>query len=224
MKGSSHLDRLFLLSVSVLFFVVFENTNHVDGFSSSPVNNSIFPRSAQQHSSKLSMSSTSTKVPSWNDLQTLVGETAVGSALNKEVKLRTKGKGSAHVQNKLRLFDAPEGATPPITLYRDHAGWCPYCQKTMLLVEEKQIPLQIDLVPMRSYGDKPTEFMRKVPGGLLPAIEVQGQIITESAVIMDLLDQWHPAEDGYKPMMPPSDDVPNRQRYQMLASKLFLWT
>jgi Glutathione S-transferase, N-terminal domain len=49
----------------------------------------------------------------------------------------------------------------------------------MLLVEEKQVPIKIELVPMRSYGDKPPAFLRKVPSGLLPAIEVNGQIITE---------------------------------------------
>jgi Glutathione S-transferase, N-terminal domain len=49
----------------------------------------------------------------------------------------------------------------------------------MLLVEEKQVPIKIELVPMRSYGDKPPAFLRKVPSGLLPAIEVNGQMITE---------------------------------------------
>jgi Glutathione S-transferase, N-terminal domain len=49
----------------------------------------------------------------------------------------------------------------------------------MLLVEEKQVPIKIELVPMRSYGDKPPAFLRKVPSGLLPAIEVNGRIITE---------------------------------------------
>jgi len=96
----------------------------------------------------------------------------------------------------------------------------------MLLVEEKQIPIQISLVPMRSYGDKPAEFMRKVPNGLLPAIEVQGQIITESSVIMELLDRWHTAEDGYRPMMPDEDDAAGRQRYESLARlerELFSW-
>lgn len=108
----------------------------------------------------------------------------------------------------------------------DHAGWCPYCQKTMLLVEEKQVPIKIDLVPMRSYGDKPREFMRKVPNGLLPAIEVQGQVITESQVIMELLDQWYPESDGYRRMMPREDDAAGKQRYMRLANlerDLFRW-
>lgn len=96
----------------------------------------------------------------------------------------------------------------------------------MLLVEEKEVPIKIDLVPMRSYGDKPQSFMRKVPGGLLPALEVNGQIITESQVIMELLDQWYPEEDGYKRMMPREDDRAGKQKYMKLANlerDLFRW-
>jgi glutathione S-transferase len=60
----------------------------------------------------------------------------------------------------------------------------------MLLVEEKQVPIKIELVPMRSYGDKPAAFMRKVPNGLLPAIEVNGQVITEcKLIVLSLLPQ-----------------------------------
>lgn len=62
-----------------------------------------------------------TAVPSWSDLQQRVGQTAVGAALNEETKLRSQGKGSAHVQNKLRKFGSD--AEPVITLFRDHAGW-----------------------------------------------------------------------------------------------------
>ena len=113
-----------------------------------------------------------------------------------------------------------------LLLYRDHAGWCPYCQKTMLLVEEKQIPINIDLVNMRSYGDKPNEFLRKVPNGLLPALEVEGKgIITESSVIMELLDEWHPPSEGYKQMVPTEGTSEYRQyQYLMqLERELFRW-
>jgi glutathione S-transferase len=170
-------------------------------------------------------SSTASSAPSWADVAASVGKTEVGQALDKESKLRSTGQGSAHVQNKLRLFDSKE-KSPAITFFRDHAGWCPYCQKTMLLIEEKKVPIKIELVPMRSYGDKPEAFLRKVPSGLLPAIEVNGQIITESSVIMDLLDRWHSPEDGYLPMMPAEDDEEGRRKYQRLARlerELFSW-
>ena len=87
----------------------------------------------------------------------------------------------------------------------------------MLLVEEKRIPMHISLVPMRSYGDKPREFLQKVPNGLLPAIEVNGRVITESQVIMELLDEWHTEEDGYRPMLPKREDKAGWARYETLA-------
>ena len=86
----------------------------------------------------------------------------------------------------------------------------------MLLVEEKRVPVHISLVPMRSYGDKPQSFTRKVPSGLLPAMEVNGQIITESSVIMELIDRWHTPDDGYLPMMPREDDEGGRRRRPLL--------
>ena len=66
-------------------------------------------------------STTATAVPSWEDLTSEVANTEIGQALNKEVEIRKEGKGSAHVQNKLRQFGKDE--SPQITLYRDHAGW-----------------------------------------------------------------------------------------------------
>ena len=101
----------------------------------------------------------------------------------------------------------------------------------MLLVEEKQMPINIELVPMRSYGDKPESFLKMVPSGLLPALLVETsdgrkQTITESQVIMELLDQWHPVEDGYRQMMPSENDAAGKKRYQQLANlerELFSW-
>jgi glutathione S-transferase len=173
----------------------------------------------------MSMSSaTATTIPSWADLQDSVASTLVGKALKTEVELRKTGAGSAHVHSTLRTFGSKE--EPQITFYRDHAAWCPYCQKAMMLIEEKQIPIKISLVPMRSYGDKPREFLAKVPSGLLPAMEVNGQIITESQVIMELLDQWHPPEEGYRAMLPVKDDREGRAKYDQLARlerELFSW-
>lgn len=171
-----------------------------------------------------------TSVPSWDELASLTGSQGVGIALNDEVKKRSSGRGSAHVQSDLRLFSSSI-EKPQITLYRDHAAWCPYCQKTMLLIEEKEIPINISLVPMRSYGDKPNDFLNLVPNGLLPAIVVERgggkkQVITESQVIMELLDKWHPVSEGYKPMLPSENDKEGLAKYDMLARlerELFSW-
>ena len=176
----------------------------------------------------VSMSATNTDT-TWGSLQTLASKTAVGAALNTEKEARANGTGAPFVQNNLRLFGSSE--QPKLTLFRDHAGWCPYCQKTMLLIEEKRIPINIELVPMRSYGDKPESFLRLVPSGLLPALMLETsdgrkQVITESQVIMELLDQVHPVEDGYRMMMPADDDAAEKARYGKLANlerELFSW-
>ena len=83
---------------------------------------------------------------------------------------------------------------------RDHAAWCPYCQKVFLQLEEKRIPYVIEKINMRCYGDKPRDFMAKVPSGLLPVLEYGGRIITESGTIMDLLEREFP---DHTPLMPP---------------------
>lgn len=76
-------------------------------------------------SHSLAMSSTTATdvrpLLSWTDLQRHAGETAVGAALNAETELRKQGKGSPHVQNKIRKFG--QNDEPVITLFRDHAGW-----------------------------------------------------------------------------------------------------
>ena len=72
-----------------------------------------------------------------------------------------------------------------------------YCQKTMLLIEAKEIPIKIELVNMRSYGDKPMEFLSKVPNGMLPALEDNrsGNVALDSAYIMEFLEQAHPSPE-----------------------------
>ena len=92
---------------------------------------------------------------------------------------------------KLRLFGASEDDVR-VTLYRDHAGWCPYCQKVWMMLEEKKVPYRIERINMRSYGEKPAWFLKKVPSGLLPVLELDGKIITESLVIMQIIEQTFP--------------------------------
>ena len=65
--------------------------------------------------------------------------------------------------------------------------WCPYCHKIVLQLEEKRIPYVVEKINMRCYGDKPAEFLAKVPSGLLPVLEVDGRVITESATIQQVL-------------------------------------
>jgi glutathione S-transferase len=96
--------------------------------------------------------------------------------------------GATNAQSRLRLFGHPE-ADVRVTLYRDNHAWCPYCQKIWLWLEEKQIPYRIEKVTMFCYGEKESWYKRKVPSGMLPAIELDGRIITESDDILIALEK-----------------------------------
>lgn len=139
----------------------------------------------------------------WDVLREKAGSTETGKRLLSERAERERGEGPTHTDNKLRLFGAKESDVR-VTFYRDTAAWCPYCQKTWLLLEEKRIPHRIEKINMRSYGDKPREFLAKVPRGLLPAIEIDGRMMTESLEIMQTLDRMFPTENN---MVPWDDDA-----------------
>ena len=46
--------------------------------------------------------------------------------------------GPTNPHSLLRLFGSQ--GEPRVLFYRDHAGWCPYCEKIWLQLEEKRIP------------------------------------------------------------------------------------
>jgi glutathione S-transferase len=96
--------------------------------------------------------------------------------------------GATNAQSRLRLFGKTE-ADVWVTLYRDNHGWCPYCQKVWLWLEEMQIPYRIEKVTMFCYGEKEAWYKRKVPSGMLPALELDGRIITESDDILLALER-----------------------------------
>ncbi|NJN22411.1 MAG: glutathione S-transferase family protein, partial [Leptolyngbya sp. RL_3_1] len=96
--------------------------------------------------------------------------------------------GPTNAQARLRLFGQSE-TDVRVTLYRDHHAWCPYCQKIWLWLEEKQIPYRIEKVTMFCYGEKESWYKRKVPSGMLPAVELDGRLITESDDILVALER-----------------------------------
>jgi glutathione S-transferase len=104
--------------------------------------------------------------------------------------------GPTNAQARLRLF-GHDAKDIRVTLYRDHHAWCPYCQKIWLWLEEKQIPYRIEKVTMFCYGEKESWYKRKVPSGMLPAIELDSRIITESDEILKALEKvFGPLEKG----------------------------
>jgi glutathione S-transferase len=101
---------------------------------------------------------------------------------------RQRCDGPTNAQAQLRLFGRPESEVR-VTLYRDHHAWCPYCQKVWLWLEEQRIPYRIRKVTMFCYGEKEPWFTQRVPSGMLPALELDGHLITESDVILEALER-----------------------------------
>ncbi len=89
--------------------------------------------------------------------------------------------------SNLRLFGHSESEVDLI-LYRDRHSWCPYCQKIWLWLEFKRIPYKVQKINMYCYGQKEKWYLNKVRSGKLPAIELNGKIITESDNIIHLLE------------------------------------
>ncbi len=132
---------------------------------------------------------------SWSELEALSAEYRVDPV-----------NGPTNSQARLRLFGHPESAVR-ITLFRDNHAWCPYCQKVWLWLEEKQVPYRIEKVTMFCYGQKERWYKRIVPSGMLPAIELDGHIITESDDILMALERefgplgWGMTDEAVLPLL-----------------------
>ena len=127
--------------------------------------------------------------------------------------------GPTNAQARLRLFGQPESAVR-VTLYRDNHAWCPYCQKVWLWLEEKQVPYRVEKVTMFCYGDKEPWYRQKVPSGMLPALALDGRMITESDDILLALEQaFGPLVWGMKD----SAVMPLRQLERLLFRAWCMW-
>eukprot|EP00923_Selenidium_pygospionis_P015755 GHVN01027465.1.p1 GENE.GHVN01027465.1~~GHVN01027465.1.p1 ORF type:complete len:410 (+),score=31.71 GHVN01027465.1:92-1321(+) len=95
--------------------------------------------------------------------------------------------GPTNPQARLRLFGHSEEDVR-VTLYRDNHAWCPYCQKVWLWLEEKKVPYRVEKVTMNCYGKKEAWYKSIVQAGMLPAIYLDGILITESDDIVTALE------------------------------------
>ena len=101
-----------------------------------------------------------------------------------------------------------------MVLIRDHHAWCPYCQKVWLWLEERRVPYRVETVSMVCYGSKEAWYTRLVPSGMLPALVLDGRLITESDRILAAL------EEAFGPLGARLDD-PAVQRLRQLERDLF---
>ena len=180
-------SRSLTRSLPLFAFVFIGQNLFAEGFSwTRPFMNVFGKKAASAAGSEIAIVMSS-RIPGWDDLSTMAKGTPTGQRMESETVLREKGEGLAHQDAKFRLFGSK--AEPRVTYYRDTAAWCPYCQKVWILLEIKKIPYNVEKIAMRSYGDKPAAFLKLVPNGLLPAINIDGNFMTESLDIMLTLDR-----------------------------------
>jgi glutathione S-transferase len=141
-----------------------------------------FSSDAELQTAETTTAETNTAPLRWADLEELLPPQSDADLQ------RWRTDGPTNPQAQLRLFGRPESEVR-VTLYRDHHAWCPYCQKVWLWLEEQRIPYRIRKVTMFCYGDKERWFTEKVPSGMLPALELDGRLITESDVILEALER-----------------------------------
>ena len=102
---------------------------------------------------------------------------------------------------------APEQEVP-VLLYKDTNSWCPYCERVMLALEEKEIPYQVEFIDLSS---KPQWYLELVPTGLVPAAKIEGELIYESKDILLAL------EDKFLPSLLPSESTLNQAAHEAIA-------
>jgi glutathione S-transferase len=127
--------------------------------------------------------------------------------------------GATNSQATLRLFDRSPSEVR-VTLYRDNHAWCPYCQKVWLWLEEKRVPYRVEKVTMFCYGEKEAWYKRIVPSGMLPAIALDGKIVTESDDILIALEREF---GSLNQSMSDSEVVPLRQLERLLFRAWCNW-
>lgn len=79
---------------------------------------------------------------------------------------------------------------------------CPFVQRSVILLRQKQIQYEIEYIEL----DQPPEwFLRLSPTGKVPLLLVDGEVLFESSVILDYLDEC------YTPRYHPTDSLKRAQ-------------
>lgn len=113
----------------------------------------------------------------------LVQKIRLYSSTAKEITPPHLGTGSKDVplqEGKLRMYSM---------------RFCPYAQRTHLMLYAKNIPHDIVNIDLR---DKPDWFLKKFPAGKVPALHVDGEYIYESLILADYLEEKYPQ----RPLLP----------------------
>ncbi|OWM70103.1 glutathione S-transferase DHAR2 [Punica granatum] len=71
----------------------------------------------------------------------------------------------------------------------DKLGDCPFCQRVLLTLEEKKVPYKMHLV---NLSEKPQWFVDVNPEGKVPLIKIDDKWVSDSDVIVGILEEKYP--------------------------------
>ncbi|CAK9155070.1 unnamed protein product [Ilex paraguariensis] len=80
----------------------------------------------------------------------------------------------------------------------DVLGDCPFCQRVQLTLEVKEVPYTMHLI---NLSDKPQWFLEVNPEGKVPVIKFDDKWISDSDVIVGLIEEKYPTP----PLSPPPE-------------------
>ncbi len=80
-------------------------------------------------------------------------------------------------------------ATPDITLYTNYA--CPWAHRAQIILKELGLPFKTEIIDLTV--PRTAEYLKINPRGLVPSINYNGTIITESAIVSQFLADAHPS-------------------------------
>ncbi|VTJ92161.1 Hypothetical predicted protein, partial [Marmota monax] len=107
---------------------------------------------------------------------------------------------------------APPGPVPEGLIRVYSMRFCPFAQRTLLVLKAKGIEHEIININLRN---KPEWYFKKNPLGLVPVLEnSQGQLISESTITCEYLDEAYPG----KKLLP---DDPYEKACQKMVFELF---
>jgi glutathione S-transferase len=95
----------------------------------------------------------------------------------------------------IRLYDYPD---------------CPFCQKTRVVLAEKDLEFEKVLVDLHKGEQKSPEFLKLNPYGKVPVLIDDDVVVYDSTIINEYLDDEYPNP----PLMP--EDSANRARVRLL--------
>lgn len=141
--------------------------------------------------------------PTWSKLS----EIAKANTNTKWIRRTGKSPSTAPIPNSLNKISSREEI--PVLIYKDSNSWCPYCERIMFALEEKEIPYEVDFIDLAS---KPQWYLDIVPTGLVPAAKIKGEFIYESKDILLAL------EEKFSPSLLPSEPTLNKAATEAIAN------